>query len=511
MNAPDKLASKLAILADAAKYDASCASSGSTPRNSVGGRGIGSTEGSGICHSYAPDGRCISLLKILFTNFCLYDCLYCVNRVSSNVPRARFTVEEVVQLTLDFYRRNCIEGLFLSSGIIQSPDYTMELLVEVARRLREDHDFRGYIHLKTIPDASPDLLARAGLHADRLSINVELPTVQGLEALAPEKDSAAIRRSMAQLRIGIDDAKSAARDASRVSIISLPRSGSARRAAAPRFAPGGQSTQMIVGADSADDRTILQASAGLYGAYRLRRVYYSAFSPIPDASSRLPLKQPPLVREHRLYQADWLMRFYGFAHDEILPVHTGLPGTDAAGMLSLDMDPKLAWALAHRALFPVDVHTAPREMLLRVPGLGIKAVGRILQARRVRRLRTDDLRRLHVPLKKVLPFVLLGDHHPGSSLDADTLAAQLAPPPVAMQADLFAFDDAPVALPQPAPVVRSVQPVLARPTVSLPPSLLALPSQSLLQDFADSRAAPAWPLQPTWMPTPPAAGSTAWA
>ena len=329
---------KLAILADAAKYDASCASSGTGPRNSVGGRGIGSTEGSGICHSYAPDGRCISLLKILLTNFCQYDCLYCVNRVSSNVPRARFTVDEVVQLTLDFYRRNCIEGLFLSSGIIQSPDYTMEQVVEVARVLRVEHDFRGYIHLKTIPDASPELLQRAGRYADRLSINIELPTVQGLEALAPEKDGAAIRRSMARLRVHIDDAKGAARDAARSTIVSMPAS-TPGRAKAPMFAPAGQSTQMIVGADATDDRTILSTSANLYGAYRLRRVYYSAFSPIPDAASSLPLAAPPMVREHRLYQADWLMRFYGFAHDEIT--------AGDGGMLSLDVDPKLALSLIH--------------------------------------------------------------------------------------------------------------------------------------------------------------------
>ncbi len=423
MSTEKKLASKLAILADAAKYDASCASSGTSQRSSIGGKGIGSTEGSGICHSYAPDGRCISLLKILFTNFCLYDCLYCVNRVSSNVARARFSVDEVVQLTLDFYRRNCIEGLFLSSGIIQSPDYTMELLVEVARILREDHDFRGYIHLKTIPDASPDLLARAGRYADRLSINIELPTVQSLQALAPEKDSAAIRRSMAQLRTGIDDARSAARDAARSTVVSLPNSIAVRRAPPPRFAPGGQSTQMIVGADASDDRTILQASAGLYGAYQLRRVYYSAFSPIPDASARLSLRAPPLIREHRLYQADWLMRFYGFAHDEIMPAI-------GSGMLALDMDPKLAWALGHREQFPVDINSAAREMLLRVPGLGLKAVTRILQSRRVRKLRAADLLKLHLPLKKVLPFVLLADHHPGASLDTSALASQLAPVPV---------------------------------------------------------------------------------
>ncbi|MES2413041.1 MAG: putative DNA modification/repair radical SAM protein [Pseudomonadota bacterium] len=424
---------KLAILADAAKYDASCASSGTSKRNSIGGKGVGSTEGSGICHSYAPDGRCISLLKILLTNFCTYDCLYCVNRVSSNVPRARFTVDEVVALTLDFYRRNCIEGLFLSSGIIQNPDYTMEQVVEVARRLREDHDFRGYIHLKTIPDASAELLASAGKYADRLSINIELPTQAGLVALAPEKSAPAIRRSMARLRVHIDDAKAEAQSQQRSSIVSLPHASRVARSPAPRFAPAGQSTQMIVGADAADDRTILSASASLYGSFRMRRVYYSAFSPIPDASARLPLLQAPLMREHRLYQADWLMRFYGFSHDEIVPAHAAAgPG---GGMLSLEHDPKLAWALANRARFPVDVNRAPRDMLLRIPGLGVKAVDRILQARRVRQVRADDLPRLHVPLKKVLPFVVLPGHHPGAALDAAGLAAHLREPPA--QAALF--------------------------------------------------------------------------
>ena len=412
---------KLAILADAAKYDASCSSSGTAERNSIGGKGIGSTEGAGICHSYTPDGRCISLLKILLTNFCTYDCLYCVNRVSSNVPRARFSVREVVDLTLDFYRRNCIEGLFLSSGIIQSPDYTMERVVEVARQLREDHDFRGYIHLKTIPDASPELLAKAGLYADRLSINIELPTQESLAALAPEKNGLAIAHTMARLRAHIDDAKSAAQDQTRTSIISLPGSLKTRRANAPRFAPGGQSTQMIVGADATNDRTILTASAGLYSGFKMRRVYYSAFSPIPDASKHLPLVQPPLMREHRLYQADWLIRFYGFEHDEIVPDDAG----NTSGMLSLDTDPKLAWALANRAQFPVDINTAARHMLLRVPGLGVQSVQRILQARRVRQVRLDDLQRMHIPLKKVMPFVLLPNHQPGKTLDAANLPAQL--------------------------------------------------------------------------------------
>ena len=430
---------KLAILADAAKYDASCSSSGTAKRNSVGGKGIGSTEASGICHSYTPDGRCISLLKILLTNFCTYDCLYCVNRVSSNVPRARFSVKEVVDLTLDFYRRNCIEGLFLSSGIIQSPDYTMERVVEVARCLRQDHDFRGYIHLKTIPDASPELLAQAGLYADRLSINIELPTQEGLTALAPEKNGPAIRHMMGRLRGHIDDAKGAVQDQGKSSIISMPRTRhgfqSTRRAAAPHFAPGGQSTQMIVGADAANDRTILSASAALYSDYKMRRVYYSAFSPIPDASRHLPLIQPPLLREHRLYQADWLVRFYGFAHDEIVPVDAANPD----GMLSLDIDPKLAWALANRAQFPVNINTASRGMLLRIPGLGVQSVNRILQARRVRQVRLDDLQRMHVPLKKVMPFVLLPNHQPGKTLDAASLPTQLMQlaRPMALQHALF--------------------------------------------------------------------------
>jgi putative DNA modification/repair radical SAM protein len=402
---------KLAVLADAAKYDASCASSGGRGRDSLAGRGIGSNEGMGICHSYAPDGRCISLLKILLTNFCQYDCHYCVNRVSSNVRRARFSIAEVVHLTLDFYRRNCIEGLFLSSGIIRSPDYTMEQVVEVARCLREDHDFRGYIHLKTIPDAAPGLLQRAGRYADRLSINIELPTAEGLAALAPEKDGAAIRRSMARLRLHIDEARGEAHDAARTATTSLPGAGP-KRAQPATFAAAGQSTQMIVGADAASDATILATSARLYGAYRLKRVYYSAFSPIPDASRLLPLQAPPLLREHRLYQADWLMRFYGFEAAEIAP--------NGAGMLALDVDPKHAWALAHPQHFPVDLNRAPRELLLRVPGLGVRAVERLLLARRVRRLRADDLKRLHVPTARVLPFVLLSDHRP----------ARAAPPPV---------------------------------------------------------------------------------
>ncbi len=400
------LLKKLEILADAAKYDASCASSGTETRSSAGeAAGIGSTEGMGICHAYAPDGRCISLLKILLTNSCIYDCLYCINRRSSNVRRARFTPEEVVKLTLGFYRRNCIEGLFLSSGIISSPDYTMEQVVRVAKLLREEHGFRGYIHLKTIPDASPELMAEAGRYADRLSINVELPTEEGLTRLAPEKDLPGIRRSMGRMRVRIDEARAEKR--------------------APRFAPAGQSTQMIVGADASSDRSILDLSTNLYSSYGLKRVYYSAFSPIPDASSALPPQRAPLLREHRLYQADWLLRFYGFRAKELT--------TDAAGNLDLSMDPKLAWALQHREEFPVDVNTATREQMLRVPGMGVKSVDRLIQARRHRRLRMDDLARLRLPMAKVAPFVVAAGHQPGGLLDSARLSQRLVPKAQQMQ------------------------------------------------------------------------------
>src|SRR5215475_2551156 len=396
---------KLEILADAAKYDASCASSGTEKRDSSDGKGLGSTApGMGICHSYAPDGRCISLLKILLTNACNYDCLYCVNRASSNVPRARFTVDEVVKLTIDFYRRNYIEGLFLSSGIIRSADYTMEQVVSVARKLREEHHFRGYIHLKTIPEADDALISEAGKYADRLSINIEMPEENSLKRLAPEKDVRAIRRTMARLRLRLDEAQDR----------------TSTKAATPRFAPAGQSTQMIVGADAASDRTILDTSANLYGAYKLKRVYYSAFSPIPDASRALPLVAPPLVREHRLYQADWLMRFYGFEAGEIVD--------GSAGMLPLDIDPKLAWALRHRERFPLDLASASREELLRVPGFGSKAVDRIIATRRLTSIRTADLARLHIPKSKALPFIVLSDHRPSPRvLESAGLAERFRP------------------------------------------------------------------------------------
>jgi putative DNA modification/repair radical SAM protein len=405
---------KLSILADAAKYDASCASSGSSKRASEGGKGIGSTEGMGICHAYTPDGRCVSLLKILLTNFCIYDCAYCINRASSNVPRARFSVDEIVALTLNFYKRNYIEGLFLSSGIIRSGDYTMEQLVLVAKTLRQEHDFRGYIHLKLIPEADPNLVEEAGLYADRLSANIELPRDEALKRFAPEKDLSVIKKAMGQVRLRLEAARPGKRD----------------RIKPPRFAPAGQSTQLIVGADGAPDTEIIDRSASLYSGYGLRRVYYSAFSPIPDASSILPSARPPLMREHRLYQADWLMRFYGFTPPEIGEAMTG-------GMLDLAIDPKLAWALNRRDQFPVNVNTADRERLLRVPGLGVKSVNRILSVRGWRTLRLEDVARLCRGIDKVRPFITTLDWTPGGLTDALDLRARISPDPKPVQLSLF--------------------------------------------------------------------------
>jgi putative DNA modification/repair radical SAM protein len=410
---------KLEILADAAKYDASCASSGAARKDSRGSSGIGSTGGAGICHSYTPDGRCISLLKVLLTNACLYDCHYCINRRSSNVVRARFTPEEVVRLTLDFYKRNYIEGLFLSSGIVRSADHTMEQVVEVARSLREDHQFRGYIHLKTIPEASPALIALAGRYADRISINIELPSQQSLNQLAPEKNLARTELAMGHIREKIEE-----------------RHSEKRRPEAPKPPPfaTGQSTQMLVGADASTDAVLLGCATKLYTEHRLRRVYYSAFSPIPQPSSVLPLKAPPLIREHRLYQADWLLRFYGFHVEEIASPET--PN------LELALDPKLSWALRNRHLFPIDLNKASREWLLRVPGLGVRNVERLLAARRHARLRLADLLKLRLQLKKLLPFILTADHHPAKlGLDSDSLRARFLPPPEQLQ---LALDPTPI-------------------------------------------------------------------
>jgi len=367
----------------------------------------------GICHSFTPDGRCVSLLKVLLTNVCLYDCHYCVNRRSSNVQRARFTPEEVVSLTLDFYKRNYIEGLFLSSGIVRNADHTMEQVVEVARRLRENHHFRGYIHLKTIPEASPALIEKAGRYADRISINVELPTQEGLDRLAPEKSLHNTRQAMHGIRLKIEENLAAKKEARQVR--HLPR------ARVPVFATG-QSTQMIVGADQSSDAVVLGRADELYRAHRLRRVYYSGFSPIPEPSVLLPIKPPPLVREHRLYQADWLLRFYGFAVQELLP--------QEHPHLDLELDPKLAWALRHRDIFPVDINRAPRELLWRVPGLGVTNAARILAARRFSRLRLADLLRMRVSLVKVLPFIIAEDHSPRAALlESDRLRERFLPRP----------------------------------------------------------------------------------
>ena len=411
-----ELVRKLEILADAAKYDASCASSGAARKDSRGGKGVGSTSGAGICHSYTPDGRCVSLLKVLLTNNCIYDCHYCINRRSSNVQRARFTPEEVVSITLDFYKRNYIEGLFLSSGIIRSADHTMDMVIDVARKLREDHYFRGYIHLKTIPEASPALIELAGRYADRISINIELPTEQSVATLAPEKNLARTQEAMAHIRTKIDErfAEKAGPGASKP----------------PPFATG-QSTQMIVGADDSTDSVILRRADTLYTGYKLRRVYYSGFSPIPEPSSLLPIKAPPLVREHRLYQADWLLRFYGFKVDEIT--------TEAEPNLDLELDPKLSWALRNRESFPVDVNRASREQLLRVPGLGVRNVERILDARRFTRLRLADLVLLRLAMKKVLPFIIAADHTPTLlGLDSDALRLRFLPPPRQLELDFDA-------------------------------------------------------------------------
>jgi len=392
---------KLQVLADAAKYDASCASGGSDAKRA--GKGLGSTQGMGICHSFTPDGRCVSLLKILLTNYCIFDCQYCVNRVSSDVRRARFTAEEVVWLTLEFYRRNYIEGLFLSSGIIQTPDYTMEQIVEVGRRLREEEGFRGYIHFKTIPGCDERLVAAAGRLADRLSVNIELPTPADLSQLAPEKKTSEITGAMEQIHDGVEEAKTERK----VSRHAVP------------FAPAGQSTQMIVGATETPDRDILATASELYQRHQLRRVYYSAYSPIPHADERLPSIRPPLVREHRLYQADWLTRFYGFTVDELT--------TAEQPNLSLEIDPKLAWALRNRECFPVDVNRATKEMLLRVPGFGAKNVAKILASRRHRRLRVQDLKRLRVAWGRAKAFVVAADHTPAKLLDDKLLPQRVKP------------------------------------------------------------------------------------
>jgi len=375
----ERIQEKLSILADAAKYDVSCSSSGGKRKNE--NRGLGNAEGMGICHSFTEDGRCVSLLKILLTNPCIFDCAYCVSRKSNDVKRAAFTVDEVVDLTMNFYRRNYIEGLFLSSGIFSSPDYTMERLVRIIKKLRTEHKFNGYIHVKTIPGASPELIQEAGLYADRLSVNIELPSEMSLTNLAPEKNYEEILTPMEQIRDNIVQNKEEKALFKKV----------------PQFAAAGQSTQLIVGASPETDHQILQLSDSLYKGYGLKRVYYSGYVPITD-DARLPqLTQPPVIREHRLYQSDWLMRFYGFQADEILdPQHPHL---------DLEIDPKLAWALRNRHVFPVDVNTADYEMILRVPGIGARSAKRIVAARRFTSLSLDHLQKFGVVMKRAKFFL----------------------------------------------------------------------------------------------------------
>ena len=376
----ERVLDKLKILAESAKYDVSCASSG-TSRSHKKGQ-IGSAEGWGICHSFAEDGRCISLLKIMLTNNCIYDCAYCINRRSNDLPRATFSVSELVNLTIEFYRRNYIEGLFLSSGVVRNPDYTMERLVKVVKDLRQVYRFNGYIHLKSIPGASQELVNEAGLYADRMSVNIEIPNEQSLQLLAPEKDFQSVFTPMRYIQQGM--------------LQSAEERKKYRHA--PRFVPAGQSTQMIVGATSDSDKDILHLTSALYKRPSMKRVYYSGFVPVNGYDNRLPaLKQPPLVRENRLYQADWLLRFYNFKVDEIVD--------DSYPDLDLEIDPKLAWALRHPEAFPVDINRADYEMLLRVPGLGVKSAKMILTARRYSRLGTSQLKQIGVVLKKAQYFI----------------------------------------------------------------------------------------------------------
>ena len=372
---------KLKVLAESAKYDVSCASSGTVRRNTKGG--VGNTVGGvGICHSFAEDGRCISLLKIMLTNYCIYDCAYCINRVSNDIPRATLSVRELVELTMEFYRRNYIEGLFLSSGVVRSPDYTMERLVRVAKDLREVHRFNGYIHLKSIPGASRELVNEAGRYADRLSVNIEIPNETSLKLLAPDKDFQQVFTPMRYIQQGV-----------------LQQAEERKHFRhAPRFAPAGQSTQMIIGATPDTDRDVLRLSSALYRRPTMKRVYYSGYIHVNTYDTRLPaMKQAPLVRENRLYQADWLLRFYEFKVDEIVD--------DAMPNLDLEIDPKLAWALRHPEYFPVDVNRADYEQLLRVPGIGVKSAKMILVSRRFAPLSSEQLKKMGVVMKKARYFI----------------------------------------------------------------------------------------------------------
>ena len=376
---------KLRILTESAKYDVSCSSSGTVRSNR--NRGIGNTVGGiGICHSFADDGRCISLLKIMLTNYCMYDCAYCINRTSNDIPRATLAVSELIELTMEFYRRNYIEGLFLSSGVVRSPDYTMERMVRVVKELRTTHRFNGYIHLKSIPGASRELLNEAGLYADRMSVNIEIPNENSLKLLAPEKDFQSVYEPMKFIQQGVLTYKEERK----------------RFRHTPRFVPAGQSTQMIVGATPDHDLDILKLSSALYARPTMRRVYYSGYIHVNTYDKRLPmLKQPPLIRENRLYQADWLMRFYHFNANEIVDeLHPNL---------ELDIDPKLAWALRHPQFFPVDINKADYEMILRVPGIGVKSATLIVHSRRFGRVTGFHLKKMGVVMKKARFFITCGE------------------------------------------------------------------------------------------------------
>lgn len=376
---------KLRILTESAKYDVSCSSSGTVRANR--GQGVGNTVGGvGICHSFADDGRCISLLKVMLTNYCMYDCAYCINRTSNDIPRATLSVSELVELTMEFYRRNYIEGLFLSSGVVRNPDYTMERLVRVVKDLRTTHHFNGYIHLKSIPGASRELVSEAGLYADRMSVNIEIPNENSLKLLAPEKNFQSVYEPMKFIQQGVLENKEERRHLRHV----------------PRFVPAGQSTQMIVGATPDRDRDILRLSSALYARPTMRRVYYSGYIHVNTYDKRLPiLKQPPLVRENRLYQADWLLRFYQFKVEEIVD--------DTHPDLDLEIDPKLAWALRHPEQFPVDINKADYEMILRVPGIGVKSATLIVNSRRFGRVTSFHLKKMGVVMKKAKYFITCGE------------------------------------------------------------------------------------------------------
>lgn len=395
----DAITQKLTILSDAAKYDVSCSSSGSRRANTPGGIGNGAC--SGICHTWSADGRCVSLLKILMTNYCIYDCTYCVNRCSHDTPRAIMSPEEIADLTIAFYRRNYIEGLFLSSGVYRSPDETTELLIQTAKILRNEKKFNGYIHMKGIPGTDASLIQELGRYVDRMSVNIELPSSQSLKLLAPQKTKETILVPMREIKNGITERQENRRKSKK----------------APSFVPAGQTTQLIIGATPDSDRTILHLSEALYHSVKLKRVYYSAYVPIMQGKNLPALASPPLLREHRLYQADWLLRFYQFSAGEIL--------TDAAPDFDLQLDPKTCWALRHPEVFPIEVNRASYHMLLRVPGIGVTSAKRICAARRQAFLSYDSLRRLGIVMKRAQYFITCKGKYYGPSLRPQELRNRL--------------------------------------------------------------------------------------